>query len=174
MTPLCCPEAAAPLLPSRGLLYMPPGTVEILFGLALAVALLLLLLEPVYRAGKDISGAVDVTAWRAPEGVRVRLARFPLTKGVVVHSVGIKRELADELGLDVPEGLRVAMDLRWLSAEGRVALEDEPVELLFPASREASRPVAASVRIVSSYRPGIRRMRHYTVRPVRAGEPRAG
>lgn len=153
---------------------MPPGTVHILFGLALAVVLLCLLLAPAFNAGKDISGAVDVRAWRTPQGVRVRLARFPLTKGVVVHSVGIKRELADELDLDVPEDLRVALDLRWLSAEGRLVLRDEPVELLFPANREASDPVAGSVRVVSSYRPGIRRMRHYTVQPVHADEPRNG
>lgn len=145
---------------------MPPGTIEILVGLALAAVLLWLLLEPAYKAGKDISGAVDVHARRTPEGVRVRLVRFPLTKGVVVLSVGISRELADELGLELPGGFRVAMDPLWLSAEGRLALREEPVDLSFPSTGPASRPVEGRVRIVSTYRPGIRRIRHYTVQPV--------
>lgn len=150
---------------------MPPGGFEALVGLALAGLVLALLLGPAYRAGKDVSGAVDVEARRSAEGVRVRLSRFPLTRSVVVRSVAVSRELADELGLEVPEDFRFAQDLRWLAAEGRLRLGDEPVEILFRATREPTKAVTGSVRILSSYRPGLRRLRHYAVKPVRGPSP---
>jgi len=139
---------------------MPPGTFEILTGLAFAALLLVALLAPAYGAAKDVSGAVDVVATTTDEGVLVRMKRFPRTKGVMVTAVGVSRALADELGLEVPDGYRLALDHRWLTAEGRTRLRD-PVELLFPATRAASRPVSGVLRVVSRYRPGIRRIRHY-------------
>ena len=147
---------------------MPPGTLEILLALAGAAFILVLLLTPAYEAGRDVSGAVDVTATRTSEGVAVRLARFPLTRGVLVRSVGVSRELADEMGLDVPAEMRVSLDRRWLSAEGRIRL-GEPVDLFFPAKRRAGRPVTGQVRVLSFYRPGIRRIRHYVQVNVEAG-----
>ena len=161
----CDPCAAHPRSEEHDL---PPGTVETLIGLAFAALVLILILEPAYQAGRDNSGAVDVEARRVPDAVVVRLARFPLTRSVVVRSVAVSRELADELGLEIPEGFRFAQDLRWLTAEARVPLGDGPVELRFTASREPRGPVAGSVRVVSTYRPGLRRIRHYTVQPVAA------
>lgn len=150
---------------------MPPGGFEVIVGLAFAAIVLVLLLEPAYQAGRDLSGAVEVDARRSPEGVRVCLRRYPLTRSVVVRSVAVSRELADELGLEVPEGFGFAQDLRWLAAEGRVPLEEEPVEIVFRATRTPTVPVTGSVRILSSYRPGLRRMQHYTVQPIRGSGP---
>ena len=151
---------------------MPPGTFEVVVGLAFAAIVLVLLFEPAYQAGRDNSGAVDVEARRSADGVRVRLTRYPLTRSVVVRSVGISRELSDELGLEIPDGFTFAQDLRWLAAEGRVPLGEEPVEIVFRATRTPTVPVTGSVRILSSYRPGLRRMQHYTVQPIHGpGDP---
>ncbi len=142
---------------------MPPGTFDIVLGIVFVIFVLAAILVPIYEAGRDHSGAVEVTARRAPEGVRVRLERLPLTKGVIVRSVGVSRELADELGLRIPDGLGLSMNSRWLLAEGRLRIEDkQPVELLFAATQEASRPVHGTVRVLASYRPGIRRVEQYT------------
>lgn len=139
---------------------MPPGTFDILTGLALAVIVILLALAPAFRAGKDFSGAVDVVATRSAAGVLVRMKPFPMTKSVVVTSVGVSRALADQLGLEVPDGYRWTLDGRWLSAEGRIRLR-EAVELHFAATKQAVNPVAGVLRVVSHYRPGIRRIPHY-------------
>lgn len=139
---------------------MPPGTLEILAGLGFAALVLGLFFVDAVEMGADRCGAVDVVATRSDEGVRVVLKRYPTTKGVVVLSVGVSRELADATGLRVPDGYRVRVDRRWLSAEGRVSLR-EPVELLFPATEAPSNPPAGVLRVVSRYRPRLRRIRHY-------------
>ena len=149
---------------------MPSGTFEIVTGLALVVLVIVLGLAPAYRAGKDISGAVDVVATRSDSGVLVRLTPFPMTKGVVVTSVGVGRALADQLGLEVPDGYRWAVDNRWLSAEGRIRLR-EPVELFFAATKQAANPAAGVLRVVSRYRPGIRTIPHYVQVNIRAADP---
>lgn len=142
---------------------MPPGTFDIVIGIVFLIFVLAAILVPIYEAGKDHSGAVEVTARRTPEGVRVRLERLPLTKGVVVRSIGVSRELADELGLRIPDGLGLSMNSRWLLAEGRIRLEEkQPLELLFAATRKAERPVQGTVRVLSTYRPGVRRVQQYT------------
>lgn len=142
---------------------MPAGTFDIAIGIVFVILVLAAILVPLYEAGKDHSGAVEVAARRTPEGVQVRLERLPLTKAVVVSSVAVSRELADELGLRIPDGLALSMNSRWLLAEGRIRIEEkQPVELLFAATRKAERPVQGTVRILASYRPGIRRVDQYT------------
>lgn len=136
-----------------------------LLGFAAAVAgaliLIALMLFPAYSAGRDWSGAVEVEARRQHDGILVRLRRLPLARGLIIHSVGVSREVADELGLGVPEGYRVSVDKRWLTADRDTPLRGS-LELHFPATRDVPRQAGGVVRVTTSYRPGIRRIRHGT------------
>jgi hypothetical protein len=123
-------------------------------GIAFAALVIFLVLTPAYSAGKGVSGAVDVVATRSGAGVLVRIAPFPMTRSVVVTSIGVSRALADEMGLEVPAGYRWALDNRWLSVEGRIRLK-EPMDLFFAATRATTNPAAGLLRVVSHYRPGI-------------------